>query len=489
LDFHVSDSIAPSTEILEQISIPNDDQRAQTFVAFFQGPDIAPRKTITSFTKFSPITNEELPILLPNAPFGDKPMFYFESIPNTENEWFYQFIGNYINRGASVPQPFEVDIQVLSGDNTTLQTWSYNDCSIIDYISFLDDSLITRKFTKLFETEIHDRAIFECNGFFLDGTQKSPENPPTKTLDYVDFLPSEEKRVQRIVITASGGEFEEPQSTYTITKFEPISEERSSYTPASHQLDSIGFSLESLPSKEKVGFYKFLSRYVNLEKDPEPFDMTIDLVTGDGSIVQSWQYTKCDVTVADNYLQDVLLFYTMNGKSGSELREKSVFECIGFSVNFDTQTKVLQDLPDSIPSYEDRGIFYLFTVSDGDFTTPKTTALVSKFSSKDSFRDLENQISTYGSLRQSITNQGTISSFDQSFTRAQFYGESLPNKFHSGQYEFVERYINGGNTPELFDVRVDTVTGDGTILYSADYKKCEVQSYATYLNDNEEIVP
>ena len=212
--------------------------------------------------------------------------------------------------------------------------------------------------------------------------------------------------------------------------------------------------------------------------------MTIDLVTGDGSIVQSWQYTKCDVTVADNYLQDALLFYTMNGKPGSELREKSVFECIGFSVNFDTQTKVLQDLPDSIPSYEDRGIFYLFTVSDGDFTTPKTTALVSKFSSKDSFRDLENQISTYGSLRQSITNQGTISSFDQSFTRAQFYGESLPNKFASGQYEFVERYINGGKTPELFDVRVDTVTGDGTILYSSDYKKCEVQSYATYLNDN-----
>ncbi len=483
LDFHTFDSIAPPSDILKQIFIPNDDERAQTFVAYFQGPDISPGKTITSFTKFSPITNEEQLILLPDAAFGEKPKFYFESIPSTENEWLYQLIGNYINLGA-VPEPFEVDIQVLSGDNTTLQTWSYNKCSVIDYKSFLDDSLILRKFSKLFETEIHDRVIFECDGYFLDATQKSPENPPSKTLDYFDFLPSEEKRAQRIVFTASGGEFGEPKSIYTIAKFEALVEEKSSRTPASHQLNSIGFSLESLPSKDKVGLYQFLSRYVNLEKDPEPFDATIDFVTGDGSIVQSWQYTKCIVTVSDNYLQDSLLFYSMNGKSGSEIRDKSVLNCSGFSVNFDTQTKVFQELPDPVPSYEDRGIFYLLTVSDGDFDTPKTTALVSKFSSKDSFRDSMNAISTYGSLRNFITNQGTISVYDQSFTHAQFYAESLPNKFDSGQYEFVERYINGGKTPELFDVRVDIVTGDGSILYSGNYKKCDAQSYATYLNDS-----
>ncbi|MDH3780892.1 MAG: hypothetical protein OES15_08580, partial [Nitrosopumilus sp.] len=164
LDFHVSDSISPATEILEQISIPNNDERAQVFVASFQGSDISPKKTITSFTRFSPLTNEELQIMLPNAPFGDKPKFYFESIPNTDNQWFYELIGRYVNLGA-VPEPFDVNIEVLSGDKTTLQIWSYDTCHVIDYKSFLEDSLITRKFSKLFETEIHDRVIFECDGF------------------------------------------------------------------------------------------------------------------------------------------------------------------------------------------------------------------------------------------------------------------------------------------------------------------------------------
>ena len=483
LDFHVSDSIAPATEILEQISIPNNDERAQVFVASFQGSDISPKKSITSFTRFSPLTNEELQIMLPNAPFGDKPKFYFESIPNTDNQWFYELIGRYVNLGA-VPETFEVDIEVLSGDKTILQVWNYDTCHVIDYKSFLEDSLITRKFSKLFETEIHDRVIFECDGFSLDGTQKSPENTSSMTLDYVDFVPSTDNRANRFVLTLSGGEIIEPQTYYTFAKFEPLIEEKST-SPAFHQINSVGFSLESLPSKDKKEFYQFISEYVNLGKDPEPFDATIDLVTGNGSIVQSWKYTTCDAVDFDNYLQNNLLFYTINGQKGvSEIREKSIFECSGFSVNFETQSNVLQELPDITPSYEERGILYLVTASDGDITTPKTTALVSKFSSKDSFRDELEQMLTYTSLRGTITNQGTISSKEQSFSEVQFYGESLPNKFASGSYEFVKRYINPGQTPEPFDVRVDLVTGDGTILYSGDYSKCEGQTYATYLNDN-----
>jgi len=483
LDFHVSDSIAPPTEILEQISIPNNDERAQIFVATFQGPDIVPEKIVTSFTRFSPLTNEELRILLPNAPFGEKPKFYFESIPNTDNQWFYELIGRYVNLG-SVPEPFEVRVDILSGDKTTLQTWSYDKCHIIDYKSFLDDSLITRKFSKQFVSEIHDRAIFECNGFSLDGTQKSSDVPPQKTLDYVDFVPSEDNRANRFVLTVSGGEITTPKTYYTFAKFEPLIEEQIN-VPVFHQINSVGFSLESLPSKDKEEFYHLMSRYVNLGKDPEPFDAKIDLVTGNGNIVQSWQYTTCQAIDFDNYLQDNLLFFTMNGQKGiSEIREKSVFDCNGFSVNFGSQPNVLQELPDITPSYEERGILYLLTASDGDFTTPKTTAMVSKFSSKDSFRDELDQVLTYSSLRGAITNQGTISSNTQTFSGAQFYGESLPNKFASGGYEFVERYINPGKTPELFDVRVDVVTGDGTILYSGDYSKCEGQTYATYLNDN-----
>ena len=316
LDFHVFDSIAPTDEQISKINIPNNDNRAQTFVATFEGPDIAPQRTITSFTKFSPVTNEELRVLLPNAPFGGNPKFYFESIPSTENEWLYELIERYVNPGA-VPEPFEVDIEVLTGDRTTLQSWNYSTCGVIDYKSFLDDGLIPRKFSKQFFSEIHDRVIFECDGFQIDVTQKYPENPPSKTLDYADFVPDAQNQAKRFVITLSGGEIKESQVFYTFAKFEPLIEEKTRVTPASHKINSVGFTLESLPSKDKEVFYDLISRYINTGKEPEPFDATVDLVTDNGSIVQSWQYTKCKAIDFDNYLQDSLFYYTMNGKKSN----------------------------------------------------------------------------------------------------------------------------------------------------------------------------
>jgi len=62
--------------------------------------------------------------------------------------------------------------------------------------------------------------------------------------------------------------------------------------------------------------------------------------------------------------------------------------------------------------------------------------------------------------------------------------ESLPNKFATTTYKTAEQYLNPGKDPEPFDIRVDVLTGDGTILYSGDYDDCSGVKYSTYLNDN-----
>jgi len=439
----------------KKIKVPNQkitaEERAQTFVVHFQGTDIAPAKTITSFTKFSPVTNDDLPILLPNAEFGGNPKFFLESLPSKQNEWFYQLISNYINTGK-VPEPFEITVEVIAGDGTILQTWEYKDCEVIKYKPYLADVLIIRKFTQTYESEIRDQTIFDCVGFSLDGNSNSPENPPQKTLDYVDFIPNNDERAQRFVASFFGGELKSSYTLYTFAKFEPLVEQRSPHTPANHKINSLGFSLESLPSKDKEEYYRFLSSYVNPGKEPEPFDVNIDLVTGDGKVIQTWNYVDCDLEKFDSYLQNSLLFLTFNGESAvSEIRDKQFFECVGFHVDFDSQDADYPLEHGIVPDYDDRAVAYIIHASGGELEKTRTTALIQKVNT------LENQ---------------------------DFLAESLPNKFLMGGYDFISRYTNPGKSPEVFDLRVDLVTGDGTILYSAAYSNCEATNYATYLNDN-----
>ncbi len=427
------------------------ENRAQTFVVHFEGADITPAKTVMSFTKFSSITNDELSILLPSAPFNETPKFYLQSIPSTENEWFYQLIATYVNLGK-IPEPFDVDVEVLVGDGTTLQTLHYTDCDVISYKSFLDDMLVLRKFTQQYLPEMHDQTIFECVGFSFDGTLYPPEISPEKTLDFVDFIADEQNRAQRFVLTISGGEITEDHTYHTFTKFEPLFEEKSSKTPASHQINSVGFSLESLPSKDKEDYYQFLADYVNLDRNPIPFDAKIELVTNNGKTIQSWNYVDCDLEHYDSFLQESLLQFTFNGKKAvSEIRNKSLFECVGFNMDFDTRDSNYSLDQKVIPEINDRAVAYVFHISGGELEKTRTTELFQKFNTLE---------------------------------RPYFLAESLPNEFETERFDHIASHINPGKTPELFDVRVDLITGDLTILLSASLKDCKATSYAVYLNDN-----
>ena len=431
----------------QNISVPSDEQRAQVFVVTMEGTEISPSQTSHAFTKFAHITNEDLRILLPNAPFGETPKFYLESLPNKDNEWFYDLTSMYINPGK-IPEPFEITIDVLTGEGHTLQTWEYSKCQIIDYKAIIADSLITRMFTEQFQPEIRDRAIFECAGIsFLSQLEESPEPTTTRPLD---FVPKDEDRVMAFSVEISGGEFRTPLTIYTFDDMEFTEKQKGAGTPSNFEQLEYGLELGSLPSKDKEEFYNLVAEYYNLGKDPEPFDIKVDLLTGDGTILQTWDYSKCDITDYETFLFDNLLFYKGHGGQGPEIRDNTVFDCVGFAVDF-TKRDSLKGIQNFVPSYEDRPVMYLLHVSGGELTQTKSTELTQKFNS--------------------MNNQ-------------QFLLESLPNKQQKAGYDFISRYLNPGKVPELFDVKVDLITGDGTILYSIDYSKCAVTNYAVHLNEN-----
>ncbi|NJK78095.1 MAG: hypothetical protein HC944_04560 [Nanoarchaeota archaeon] len=68
-----------------------------------------------------------------------------------------------------------------------------------------------------------------------------------------------------------------------------------------------------------------MSKYLNPGKSPEPFDFTIDTLTGDGTTLHRIKYTNCDAIDLVWYLQDSTLIYQFSGNLQSEIREKYLF--------------------------------------------------------------------------------------------------------------------------------------------------------------------
>ena len=492
--------------------VSDDSSRAMVFSVHFEGTDIAPAQTINSFTKFSPVTHEEMKLMIPDAPFGDEPKFFLESLPGKDNQWYYQLMSRYINAGK-VPEPFEVTVAVMTGDATTIQAWKYSHCQVLSYKTYLEDTLVLRKFTDTFYPEYRDRTIFQCTGLSFDGNSFEAEKPQQK-LNHVDFIPSSDSRIKNIIATFSGGDFTEPMTIYTIGKFDPKVDQRSqtqtnfvplnimiipieessppctdkdclvplhpmvppeeeepgvsskyavsvnmphlSITEKNDYVKSTEFTITSLPSKDKMPYYEVVNKHVNAGAKPQPFDVTFDYVTRDGTILQSWKYVDCQIVHLDLKFADNLLYFSLSGRKGvADIVDVSTFQCNGFSVNFNQRSSnIPQDIV-AVPSLYDMVALNIVSWYGGERTNEKTSSLI---------QEVETRTDT------SI-----------------FVGDLL-NAQHKDAYDFISRYINPGKTPEPVDVRIDSVTGDGTILYSIVYKKCNVDDASIYYIDGLAII-
>lgn len=538
----------------QAISI-NTHTSAQTFVVHFQGSDITPERTVYSFTKFFPITNEEIQFLLPNSPFGEEPKFYLESLPSKDNEWYYQLMSKYINAGK-IPEPFDVTVDVLVGDGTKLQSLEYEKCQVLEYKTYLEDSLFIRKFTNKFEKEFRDRTIFECVGYALDATLHKPQNPLEKPLDYSDFVPLEQSRITQMIATFSDGDLEKPFVVNTIGKFTPKIEQRHetqtqvvkfdvtkipnvesgtsisgsstkagppdycapgesppgcrpcppnnphcpdeppiepeppdgcedsdcvteppiepeepgistpsytvlvtkphlSTTQKNDYIKSTEFTLMSLPSKDKLPYYDMVSKYINPGKKPELFDVTLDYLSDDGTIIQSWKYSSCEIKDFKIKRNGILFTYPLSNINGAaDIVEMSNLSCNGFSVDFD-QKNSNSKVDSIIPTSYDRAMLHLSHWYGGELQNPRSSALLQE----------------YNTLKDSNIFVG-----------------GLPNTHQKYVYHHISRYINPGDAPEPTDLRFDTVTGDGTLLFSTVYAKCAVKDASTYLSDSMALI-
>ncbi|MCH6586196.1 MAG: hypothetical protein IH792_04125 [Thaumarchaeota archaeon] len=324
---------------------PSEDN-VQGYVVHFFGPDFDGLYTVKTFSDFSPSSDLiETPfdvITASGNPFDAKPQFFLESLPSKDKEELYRYFAKWVNPGQP-PEFFNVSVDMITENGTILQRWNYIDCSLFDYSMRLMDSRLRFSYTGEQSPEIIDKSDFTCIGRNLEiGGDKPLAKFPIKDRKFFDeepiispTIPEPTERAQSFEISIFGGELTQIHHTDKLQKFEPLRRDRGPLTPASQDKQyDFGFVIESLPQKEKVPFYKFISRYINPGKAPEPFDVFIDTINGDGTTLHRLQYVNCDGIDFWWYLQQGTWYYQFSQKKQDEIRERYIFYCEGFRIDF-----------------------------------------------------------------------------------------------------------------------------------------------------------
>lgn len=164
--------------------------------------------------------------------------------------------------------------------------------------------------------------------------------PEPKTITtQSDFLPNENDRAMYFTARFSEGLIKYTEVVKSnFFKFTPFKDQ----SPSSAQIHPentlpkktpFRFLLETLPSKENINYYQAIDDYFQSNSPLfKSFDVSIDVVTGDGTVLQTWEYRNCDLEDYTVYFQDNIIYNRFHAGDGAEIRERSLFFCNGFSL-------------------------------------------------------------------------------------------------------------------------------------------------------------
>ena len=160
--------IIPITEVTAASTI-SDNEIAHSFVVHFSDGLITKPITISTFSKFqiTSSTTDETRGSFSVYKFSDNPEFYLESLPSVDKKDFYIGVDRWMTRSSTI-SPFDVDIDVVSGDGRIIQTWEFSKCELTGYGTYLQDVINLYQFSNNNEkAEIRERATFTCQGLKL----------------------------------------------------------------------------------------------------------------------------------------------------------------------------------------------------------------------------------------------------------------------------------------------------------------------------------
>ena len=142
---------------------------------------------------------------------------------------------------------------------------------------------------------------------------------------------TEEERAQYFVVHFSDGLISKPVTIDTFISFEATSSKTLQselyYSPTYKFGDPAEFMLESMPSLDKQEMYEGINRWMTSNTFAQPFDVDIDVLSGDGQIIQTWAYKRCEPTAYGTFVQDLIFYYQFVDQEKSEIRDRVTFTC------------------------------------------------------------------------------------------------------------------------------------------------------------------
>ena len=148
---------------------------------------------------------------------------------------------------------------------------------------------------------------------------------------------TENDRAMSIVVHFDGEIFETGETIYTYSEFQQISSTINP-TPLGIQVFPSStvptFYLAGLPSKDKELVYRLIGEFVNPGRPPAQYNIAVDVLTGDGAILQTWDYRNCGLHEYTVYLESSKENYRYSDKNESEFREVVSWECSGYNLSF-----------------------------------------------------------------------------------------------------------------------------------------------------------
>jgi len=473
-----------------------DENFLEAIKVEFAAGDLTEIITIDTFSKYD--SGKDVTLIDQIGELGYQSYFQLDSLASKDKAEYYNIISQYINHGKK-PLPFDVKISGIMSDGSILLSSFHEKCAIVDYSLEYQDATIIYQFTNEKQAEIRDHSLFYCQGSNVgdithalseDLFQENSRTSLTKLLkregyfedeknsqkpNIVSAIPENNDRVKSFVVHFFDGDLKNVHSFNTFKVFSPVFDSDASLFTSKPQ-----FHLESLPSLDKRVFYELLSRYINPVRLPQPFSVSIDSITGDGTVLHRWNYVKCDVSDYTVYLEDYKNRYPFSGKKASENIEKVDFECAGLHLQIHSYYKI-ETVPIKTSNWEQH------FVAQSDFHSVELT---------DDVRAMTYQISYFGGeMEQAYITQNFPKveslSWKNSLVPANHpnpyqYGfsvESNPSRDKSEIYQFLSRYINPGKSPEPFNVDLTLNTGNGTILYTHKYTKCSAVDFDWYVQE------
>ena len=155
---------------------------------------------------------------------------------------------------------------------------------------------------------------------------------PIKSVVAADANLADSERAMSIVVHYGGEVFGAGETIYTYSEFLHLSSSvrTGSTGVVTVETTTPTFYLAGLPSHDKKTVYELVDQYVNPSRPPAEYDVQVDIIAGDGKVIQTWDYSKCNIKDYVVFLESSKDKYRFSDSDEAEIREILLWQCRGY---------------------------------------------------------------------------------------------------------------------------------------------------------------